>query len=172
MAQIVGDSGTVVTVDVDPDLVEQAHATLVGAGFARVTAVCDDGAHGVPGQAPYDRIIVTAGVWELAPQWLAQLDAGGRIAAPLSVRGIQLAVAFGHATTHWIGRSPRRCSFIRMTGPSARPEAVVPLGPQPGLHALIADGPVPEAGPLTRRFPGLRPTYRFLPGCAWAASQS
>jgi protein-L-isoaspartate(D-aspartate) O-methyltransferase len=148
MAEIVGRSGAVVTIDVDPDLVEQARATLVAAGFAGVTVVCGDGANGVPGHAPYDRVIVTAGVWDLVPQWLAQLGAGGRIVAPVSVRGIQLSVAFEHAATHWVSRSARRCGFIRMTGPSAGPETVLPLGPQPGLHALIADGPVTEAGSL------------------------
>jgi protein-L-isoaspartate(D-aspartate) O-methyltransferase len=148
IAEIVGDCGSVVTIDVEPDLADRARASLAAAGFADVVVVCGDGANGVPRHAPYDRIIVTAGVWDLAPQWLAQLGAGGRIVAPISVRGVQLAVAFEHVVTGWAGRSARRCGFIRMTGFSAGPEAVVPLGPQPGLHALVADGPVPEAGPL------------------------
>jgi protein-L-isoaspartate(D-aspartate) O-methyltransferase len=148
IAQIVGARGSVVTIDVEPGLADRARARLAAAGFANVAVVCGDGANGVPGLAPYDRIIVTAGVWDLAPPWLAQLGAGGRIVAPVSVRGVQLAVALEHAGTCWAARSARRCGFIRMTGPSAGPEAVLPLGPQPGLHALIADGPAPEAGPL------------------------
>jgi protein-L-isoaspartate(D-aspartate) O-methyltransferase len=154
MTEIVGRSGSVVTIDVDPDLVEQARATLAAAGFAGVTVVCGDGARGVPEHAPYDRIIVTAGVWDLPPQWLAQLAAGGRIVAPVSVRGIQLSVTFEQAAGHWASRSARRCGFIRMTGPSAGPETVLPLGPQPGLHALITDGPVPAAGPLYEALSG------------------
>jgi len=148
IAEIVGRSGLVVTIDVEPDVVDQARARLAAAGAAGVMVICGDGADGIPGHAPYDRVIVTAGVWDLAPRWLAQLGAGGRIVAPVSVRGIQLAVALEHDGTRWVGRSARRCGFIRMTGSSAGPEAVVPLGPQPGLHALVADGPVPEAGPL------------------------
>lgn len=148
IASIVGDSRSVVTIDVEPDLIRQARAGLAAAGFGGVTAVCGDGADGVPGRGPYDRIIVTAGVWDLAPQWLAQLAPGGRIVVPVSARGIQLAVAFTRAGTHWTGRAAQRCQFVRMTGLSAGPETVVPLGPQPGLHALAADGPVPEAGPL------------------------
>lgn len=154
IAEIVGDTGSVVTIDAEPDLVDQARASLAAVGFANVAVVCGDGADGVPGHAPYDRIIVTAGVWDLAPQWLAQLGVSGRIVAPISVRGIQLAVAFEHAVTHWVGRSARRCGFIRMTGLSAGPEAVVPLGPQPGLHALVADGSVPEVGPLYEALSG------------------
>jgi protein-L-isoaspartate(D-aspartate) O-methyltransferase len=154
IAEIVGDSGSVVTIDVEPDLVDHAGASLAAAGFADVTVVCGEGADGVPGHAPYDRIIVTAGVWDLAPQWLAQLGADGRIVAPVSVRGIQLALAFEHAATHWVARGATRCSFTRMTGLSSGPEAVVPLGPQPGLHALVADGPVPAACPLHEALSG------------------
>jgi protein-L-isoaspartate(D-aspartate) O-methyltransferase len=154
IAEIVGDGGSVVTIDVESDLADQARARLAAAGYAGVVVVRGDGADGFPGQAPYDRVIVTAGVWDLAPQWLAQLGPAGRIVAPISVRGIQLSVAFEHAVTHWAGRSARRCGFIRMTGRSAGPEAVVPLGPQPGLHALVADGPAPGAGPLHEALSG------------------
>ena len=154
IAELVGDLGSVVTIDVEPDLVDRARASLAAAGYAGVTVVCGDGADGVPGHAPYDRIIVTAGVWDLAPRWLPQLGPGGRIVAPISVRGVQLAVAFERAGNHWAGRSARRCGFIRMTGASAGPELVVPLGPEPGLHALVADGPAPEAGLLYEALSG------------------
>jgi len=157
IARIVGDSGSVVTIDIDPDLVDQAGARLADAGFPDVTVVCGDGAAGVPAHAPYDRIIVTAGVRDLAPQWLAQLRRDGRIVAPVSVRGIQLAVAFEDAGTHWVSPQACRCHFTRMTGPSAGVEAVVPLGPQPGPRALVTDGAVPEAGPLYEALSG-RPT--------------
>jgi protein-L-isoaspartate(D-aspartate) O-methyltransferase len=61
LARLVGDSGSVVTIDVEADLVEQARANLAAAGVSGVTVVCGDGADGVPAYAPYDRIIVTAG---------------------------------------------------------------------------------------------------------------
>jgi protein-L-isoaspartate(D-aspartate) O-methyltransferase len=154
IAQITGDPGSVVTIDAEPDLAEAARASLAAAGFDGVTVVCGDGAGGVPGRAPYDRVIVTAGVWDLPPQWLAQLGAGGRVVAPVSVRGIQLSVAFERAAAHWAAKSACRCGFIRMTGASAGPEALVPLGPQPGLYALVADGPAPEPGPLDEALRG------------------
>ena len=82
IATIVGEAGAVVTIDIEPDVVDQARASLAAAGFAGVTVVRGDGADGVPGLAPYDRIIVTAGAWDLAPRWRAQLGAGGRIVLP------------------------------------------------------------------------------------------
>jgi protein-L-isoaspartate(D-aspartate) O-methyltransferase len=147
----------VVTIEVDPGLADRARTSLAAAGYAGVAVVCGDGAAGVPARAPYDRVIVTAGVWDLAPQWLAQLRRGGRIVAPVSVRGIQLAVAFEDAGTHWVSRQACRCQFIRMTGPSAGPEAIVRLGPQPGLCVLVTDGAAPEAWPLYEALSG-RPT--------------
>jgi protein-L-isoaspartate(D-aspartate) O-methyltransferase len=152
MATIIGNAGSVATIDIEPDVVDQARANLAAAGFADVTVSCGDGADGVPSQAPYDRIIVTAGAWDLAPRWLAQLDVGGRIVLPLSVRGIQLSVAFQRSGNHWVGRSVYRCRFIRMTGTSAGPEPVLALGP--GLHAQVADGPVPEADLLYEALAG------------------
>jgi protein-L-isoaspartate(D-aspartate) O-methyltransferase len=161
MAQLVGGTGVVVTIDVEPDLVVRARASLAAAGCCGVTVICGDGADGAPSLAPYDRIIVTAGVWDLAPQWLAQLRNGGRIVLPISVRGIQLSVAFARGKTGiWVSESARRCQFIRMTGASSGPELVVPLGPQPGLHALVADGPAPRADLL----------YEVLSGPAAEAS--
>jgi protein-L-isoaspartate(D-aspartate) O-methyltransferase len=94
-------------------------------------------------------------VWDLAPAWREQLAPGGRIVAPISVRGVQLSVAFEQATpTHWVGRSARRCGFVRLTGASAGPEALLPLGPQPGLHALVTDGPTPDAETLYEAISG------------------
>ncbi len=140
MAQITGDQHSVVTIDIDADLITRARANLTAAGADRVRAVCGDGGFGVPEYAPYDRIIVTAGAWSLAPQWLAQLAPGGRIVLPLSVRGLQLSVAFEQAGPGWSAISAFRCGFIRMAGRLAGPEAFVPLGPQPGWRVQSDDG--------------------------------
>ena len=58
MAHIVGDSGHVVTLDIDADLVAGAREQLA-AGFERVHVVCGDGGLGYPAGAPYERIILT-----------------------------------------------------------------------------------------------------------------
>ena len=146
MAFLVGERGSVVTVDIDADLAARARAKLVAAGYARVLVICGDGGFGAPDHAPFDRIIVTAGAWDLAPGWLAQLGPGGRIVLPLSVRGIQLCVALEREAGHWRGRSACRCGFIRMAGAFAGPESFVPLGPQPGLHVQADEGrPVDSA---------------------------
>jgi protein-L-isoaspartate(D-aspartate) O-methyltransferase len=144
MSYLVGERGSVVTVDIDADLVARARDNLAAAGYPGVIVLRGDGGYGVPGYAPYDRVIVTAGAWDLAPDWLAQLGPGGRIVLPLSLRGIQLCTALERADGYWRSRSACRCGFIRMAGSFASPEPFVPVGPQPGLHVQADDG----AGPL------------------------
>ena len=73
IARIVGDQKSAVTIDVVPELIGQARVNLTAAGYGCVTVVCGDGAAGVPDHAPYDRVIVTTGTWDLATQWWAQL---------------------------------------------------------------------------------------------------
>jgi protein-L-isoaspartate(D-aspartate) O-methyltransferase len=167
IAYLVGTSESVVTIDVVRELIEQARANLAAVGYRGVRAVCGDGAAGVPGHAPYDRIIVTTGVWDLPPEWRAQLGPGGRIVLPLSIRGIQLSVALETVGDHLVSRSACRCSFIRMAGAMSGPESSIALGPQPGLHAQAVDGPVPEADGLYEALSG--PATEEPTGL-WAAS--
>ena len=101
---IVGPSGTVVSVDIESDLVERAREHLASAGYPDVTVVAADGAEGYPPGAPYDRVIATVGVSDLAPAWLQQTGPDARIVVPLDVRGSQLAVAFGRAGPAQAGR--------------------------------------------------------------------
>src|SRR5580700_11713939 len=91
ISHIVGASGQVTSIDIDPELVGTAREHLASAGFAAVTVASADGAGGYPEHAPYDRIIATVGVSDLAGPWLEQAAPGARIVVPLDVRGTQLA---------------------------------------------------------------------------------
>jgi len=46
MAQITGNSGTVITVDIDKDITDSAEANLNSAGYNHVKVICKDGASG------------------------------------------------------------------------------------------------------------------------------
>lgn len=119
---LVGAEGTVVTVDLDPEVARQAAVHLTEAGYLGVTVVAGDGAAGHPSGAPYDRVIATVGVSDLAPAWLDQLAAGGRIVVPLDLRGSQRSVAFERDGASWQSRSVVPCGFMRMRGMLAGPE--------------------------------------------------
>jgi protein-L-isoaspartate(D-aspartate) O-methyltransferase len=148
MAYVVGERGSVVTVDIDADMVARAHANLAAAGYLNVIVMCGDGGFGAPDYAPYDRLIVTAGAWDLAPGWLAELGPGGRIVLPLSVRGIQLCLALEREAGHWRSHSACRCGFIRLAGVFATPDPFVPVGPQPGMQVQADDGRPLDAAAL------------------------
>jgi protein-L-isoaspartate(D-aspartate) O-methyltransferase len=143
ISHIVGPSGQVTSVDIDPELVATAREHLARAGFGDVTVVCADGAGGDPEHAPYDRVIATVGVSDLAPAWLEQAASQARIVVPLDVRGTQLSAAFERADPAvpggpWTSRSLAPCGFMRMRGSLAGPERVVLLAP--GLSLLLPDG--------------------------------
>ncbi len=155
MRHIVGPGGTVVSVDIDAEVAAQARDQLASAGYPDVIVVGADGAEGYLPAAPYDRVIATVGVSDLAPSWLDQLSPGGRIVVPLDVRGTQLAVAFERAALAgrpdlwgapgpagpagpWRSVSLAPCGFMRMRGPHAGPERTVFL--QPGLSVMLPDG--------------------------------
>ena len=154
MARIAGPAGQVVSVDIDPELTALASVRLAGAGYGQVIVVTGDGGLGVPEYAPYDRIILTVGAHDLAPQWQSQLAAGGRIVLPLSVRGIQLSVALERAAGHWASTSACRCGFIRMAGALAGPETYFSLGENSGLHAQAEDGQELDPDALYRALSG------------------
>jgi len=140
ISHIVGPSGQVTSVDIDPELVAAARGHLAGAGFGDVAVACADGAGGYPERAPYDRIIATVGVSDLAPAWLGQAAPQARIVVPLDLRGTQVSVAFERAAPAgpWTSRSLAPCGFMRMRGSLAGPERVVALAP--GLFLLLPDG--------------------------------
>ena len=122
LAHVVGERGRVTSVDLDADTVERARDNLDAAGCPNVVLVTGDGSLGHAANAPYDRIIATVGVWDLAPAWRDQLAPGGRLVVPLDLHGVQRSVAFEPVGDHWTSRSAQPCGFMRMRGSFAGPE--------------------------------------------------
>ena len=143
LGRLVGPAGRVVTVDLDDDIVEAARLHLAAAGAFNVEVAAGDGAEGFAGGAPYDRVILTVGAWDIAPAWREQLRPGGRLVLPLALgAGPQKCVAFVKPETPsdvWFtSESIRDCGFMRMRGPFAGPERMLPLGAEPGLSLAVA----------------------------------
>jgi protein-L-isoaspartate(D-aspartate) O-methyltransferase len=127
IAYLVGDASLVTAVDIDDDLVEQAHANLEAAGCGDVGVVCADGWEGYRPHAPYDRVVLTVGAWDISPAWVEQLREGGILLLPLDLYGMQLSVAFEKRAGVLRSRSVRCCGFIRLRGDHAGPQVAVPL---------------------------------------------
>ncbi len=140
LQQLVGAGGRVVTVDLDADVAREAAAHLAAAGCPEVIVVQADGAAGWPAGAPYDRIIATVGVSDLAPAWLVQLAPSGRIVVPLDLRGSQRSVALEWDGACWQSRSVVPCGFMRMRGTLAGPERTLVTGDNQKLALTLPGG--------------------------------
>lgn len=75
----------VYTIEIIDELAEQARKRLAPYGYANVAARIGNGENGWPEHAPYDRILVCAGVELLPPSLLMQLKSGGRMVIPTGI---------------------------------------------------------------------------------------
>ena len=73
----------VYTIDRHRRLVREAEAVFRRLDLTNITAIAGDGSHGLPDQAPFDRIIVTAAAEDPPGPLLAQLREGGIMVLPV-----------------------------------------------------------------------------------------
>ncbi|PRX97895.1 protein-L-isoaspartate(D-aspartate) O-methyltransferase [Allonocardiopsis opalescens] len=132
LAELVGSGGSVVTIELDEDLAEGARAHLADAGYEQVTVVCGDGALGDPDRAPFDRIIVTAGAWDIPAAWWTQLDLAGRLVVPLRLHGSGLTRSIAFTRTQadrMVSTDAAVCGFVPLRGAAEMGE----------IHVRLAD---------------------------------
>ncbi|MGR3758826.1 protein-L-isoaspartate(D-aspartate) O-methyltransferase [Roseobacteraceae bacterium NS-SX3] len=73
----------VYTVDRHARLVREARAIFEALQLPNITSLVGDGSHGLPDQAPFDRILVTAAAEDPPGPLLAQLKTGGIMVVPV-----------------------------------------------------------------------------------------
>ena len=73
----------VFTIEILAPLAERARGTLHSLGFDNVVVVTGDGYRGLPKEAPFDGILVTAAPAEVPQPLLDQLAPGGRLVIPV-----------------------------------------------------------------------------------------
>jgi protein-L-isoaspartate(D-aspartate) O-methyltransferase len=117
LAELVGPTGLVVTMDIDRRVTDRARTCLAATGYDQVIVLDGDAACGAPDHAPFDRVLVTAGVYEVAGAWAEQLTAGGRIVAPLELRAVTRSVVLTQGDAGVLHVSdPQTCGFVPMRG--------------------------------------------------------
>lgn len=135
LATLVGSTGWVVSVDIEPDVAAEAAHNLAAAGFPDVDVRAADGwqAAGPPGG--FDRILVTASVWDLAPAWVDELAPDGVLVLPLWLhRGQQASVELHRYGRGLRSRSVEPCGFIPLRGAGAVPSGAVATRGWVGPH--------------------------------------
>ncbi|WP_045876708.1 methyltransferase, FxLD system [Pseudofrankia sp. DC12] len=141
LAEVVGRAGRVVTVDIDEFVTGRAARFLVQAGYPDVHVVLADAEAGVPEFAPFDRVLVTVGAWDIPPAWRDQLVEGGRLVVPLQVMGLMRTVAFEKAGDRLVSDSAKQFGFVPMQGAGAHQGVEVSLAG--GVVTLLFDEGAP-----------------------------
>ena len=121
LANLVGPSGRVRSVEVFADLVPRAQARLEAAGVTTVTVSNGDGYAGDPGGAPYDRVVAWATPHVIPSAWIDQIARDAVIVAPVKVA--ELATAHAIVAITVTDGSPRVVAV--------RPGGYIEMHPEP-----------------------------------------
>ncbi len=113
----------VYSIEIIPELAEEARARLAQLGYNNVQARCSDGYQGWPEKAPFDSIIVTAAAEQIPPPLLEQLRPGGRLVIPIGgpLWGQKLILVNKNEDGAWSQRTILPVTFVPLTGPSQHP---------------------------------------------------
>ncbi len=108
IARIVGLKGKVISTEVVPELVQFARRNLRKSRVRNAFVFEDDGSNGMPQEAPFDKIIITAACREFPKPLLDQLRPEGIIVGPVGNREEQEMVRgtkdkSGHLELEFLG---------------------------------------------------------------------
>jgi protein-L-isoaspartate(D-aspartate) O-methyltransferase len=82
----------VFTIEIVQPLADRAKRDLAEMGYKNVTVLCGDGYRGIPEQAPFDAIIVTAAAPKIPEPLIEQLKVGARLVIPVGEAYQELVV--------------------------------------------------------------------------------
>jgi len=99
-----------------PRLAERARATLEALGYDNVWVRVGNGALGWPDEAPFDRIIVTAGGPGVPPPLVQQLADGGRMVLPVGSPENQVLTLVENVGGEIRKQAHSDCKFVKLVG--------------------------------------------------------
>jgi len=115
-AVLAGLARRVCSIERLPRLAERARALLESLGLDNVWVRVGNGALGWPDQAPFDRIIVTAGGPSIPPPLVQQLAEGGRMVLPVGSPENQVLTVVDNVGGE-IRQAPHgECKFVKLVG--------------------------------------------------------
>jgi protein-L-isoaspartate(D-aspartate) O-methyltransferase len=139
LAHLTGPTGSVVSLDVMPELTERAVKILHAAGYQHARAITGDGALGAPQDGPYDRIIAWTTPETVPAAWIAQAVDTARLVTPVNIAGLSktYAVIAARINTARLISQPRviRGAFVEMSA-QIRTQWLLPPH---GIDALHTD---------------------------------
>jgi len=106
----------VYTIERLASLRQRALGDLSTLSITNVTSVLGDGSVGLPGEAPFDRILVTAGAPAVPPSLTDQLVDGGILVIPVGDRRRQTIVRVLRRGDQAIETPMLACRFVSLIG--------------------------------------------------------
>ncbi len=113
LARLVRD---VVSIERHEPLAARARAALAAAGVSNVRVVVGDGSEGLPAEAPFDGIIVTAAAPRVPDVLKEQLAEGGRLVIPVGGGDHQLLTVIIRHGTEFGMETGEACVFVPLLG--------------------------------------------------------
>lgn len=113
----------VITIERIPELSHRALKVLDSLGYTNVTGLAGDGTLGHEAEAPYDRILVTAGAERVPPALLGQLVDGGLLVMPVGGADCQVLHVVRRKANQYPTTSLTACRFVPLVGEQGWPDS-------------------------------------------------
>ena len=106
----------VITIERHPELAALADQIFSALGLINVKIRVGDGTEGLPGDAPFDRILVTAGAPSIPEALKQQLADGGRLVLPVGPSGYQHLTVIDRFGNSFEQQEREACVFVPLIG--------------------------------------------------------
>ncbi len=117
MGNLVGDAGSVYSLELIPEMARAAAATIESLGIRNVSIIEGDGGEGYAAAAPYDRAIFTAGAYDLPHAFFTQIKEGGLLLVVIkSEGGGDSLFLLRKVKDHFESLDSMPCGFVGMKG--------------------------------------------------------
>jgi protein-L-isoaspartate(D-aspartate) O-methyltransferase len=117
MGHLVGSEGYVYSLEIIPEVATMAAAAIETLGIKNVHIVAADGGEGYAAGAPYDRVIFTAGTYDLPHHFYEQMKDGGLLLAVIKNEGGGDNLFLLRKTeNHFESLESMPCGFVQLRG--------------------------------------------------------
>jgi protein-L-isoaspartate(D-aspartate) O-methyltransferase len=106
----------VITIERHSELADTAGQIFATLGLSNVEIRVGDGTQGLPDEAPFDRILVTAGAPSIPESLKQQLASGGRLVLPVGPSGYQHLTVIDRVGDTFQQQERDACVFVPLIG--------------------------------------------------------
>jgi len=109
-------------------LADEARERLARLGYEHVQVIAGDGSEGLPHNAPYNAIVVTAAAPSVPQNLITQLADGGRLLIPVGEMRHQVLTLILKHGSQTLTRTLDPCQFVPLIGKGGWPEGLSRFG--------------------------------------------